>query len=80
MTATMTIRIDSATNTQLKRLSQATQRSKSFLAAEAIREYLAANAWQIQEIRAAIREADAGDFATDAEVKALAEKWNADAD
>jgi predicted transcriptional regulator len=35
--------------------------------------------WQIQDIKAAIAEADAGDFATDAEVKAVMEKWNDDA-
>ena len=35
--------------------------------------------WQIQDIKAAIAEADAGDFATDAEVKAVIDKWNDDA-
>ena len=57
-------------------LSAATNRSKSFLAAEAIREYVAMNEWQIQEIRAAVAEADAGDFASDAEVKAVMDKWD----
>jgi predicted transcriptional regulator len=35
--------------------------------------------WQIEDIKAAIAEADAGDFATDAEVKAVMDKWNDDA-
>jgi RHH-type rel operon transcriptional repressor/antitoxin RelB len=34
------------------------------------------NECQIREIQAAIKEADAGDFATDAEVKAAMDKWN----
>jgi len=72
----MTIRIEAAVKNRLDRLSAATKRSKSFLAAEAIREYVAMNEWQIQEIRAAIKEADAGDFASDAEVKAAMDKWD----
>jgi predicted transcriptional regulator len=31
----------------------------------------------MQEIETAIKEADAGDFATDAEVNAVMDKWNA---
>jgi predicted transcriptional regulator len=33
--------------------------------------------WQIEQTRAALREADAGDFAADEEVAALARKWEA---
>jgi RHH-type transcriptional regulator, rel operon repressor / antitoxin RelB len=80
MTTTMTIRLESAVKQRLDRLSTATKRSKSFLAAEAIREYVSINEWQIQEIRAAIAEADAGDFASDAEVKAVMEKWDGHTD
>jgi hypothetical protein len=36
------------------------------------------NEWQIQEIHTAITEADAGDFATDAEVQVIMDKWNVD--
>jgi RHH-type rel operon transcriptional repressor/antitoxin RelB len=80
MSTTMTIRLEPAVKDRLDRLSEATHRSKSFLAAEAIREYVETNEWQIQEIRAALAEADAGDFATDDDVKALTDKWDADAD
>jgi predicted transcriptional regulator len=76
MTTTMTIRLESADKKRLDRLAAATKRSKSFLAAEAIREYVSINEWQIQEIKAAITEADAGDFASDAEVKAVMDKWD----
>jgi RHH-type transcriptional regulator, rel operon repressor / antitoxin RelB len=77
---TMTIRLESAVKDRLDRLSAATHRSKSFLAAEAIREYVETNEWQIQEIHAALAEANAGDFATDAAVKAVLDKWNGHAD
>lgn len=72
----MTIRLDDGTKDQLDRLAEATKRSKSFLAAEAIREYIETNEWQIQEIESALAEADSGDFASDSEVKKLTDKWN----
>jgi RHH-type transcriptional regulator, rel operon repressor / antitoxin RelB len=80
MSTTMTIRLESAIKRKLDRLSAATSRSNSFLAAEAIREYVANNEWQVQEIRAAMAEADAGDFASDAAVKAALSKWDRGAD
>ena len=75
MSTTLTIRIDPEVKDRLDRLAEATQRSKSFLAAEAIRSFVDTNEWQISEVRAALKEADAGDFATDKEVAALARKW-----
>jgi predicted transcriptional regulator len=71
----LTLRLDSDLKKQLEKLAQSTHRSKSFLAAEAIREYVAINAWQIQEIKKAIREADQGDFASDHEVQKVMNKW-----
>ena len=75
MSTTMTVRIGDDIKDRLDVLAEATQRSKSFLAAEAIRAYLELNEWQIDQIRAALSEADAGDFASDKEVRALARKW-----
>jgi RHH-type transcriptional regulator, rel operon repressor / antitoxin RelB len=75
MSTTMTLRLEDDVKSRLDNLAQATQRSKSYLAAEAIREYVDSNEWQVREIHAAIREADAGVFATDADVAALARKW-----
>lgn len=71
----LTLRLDSDLKKQLEKLAQSTQRSKSFLAAEAIREYVAVNEWQIQEIKKAIKEADQGDFASDHEVQKVMNKW-----
>ena len=79
MSTTMTIRIEEDMKARLDRLADSTSRSKSFLAAEAIREFIETNEWQIAEVRAAMNEADASDFADDADVAALAAKWDASA-
>jgi RHH-type transcriptional regulator, rel operon repressor / antitoxin RelB len=79
MSTTMTIRIEDDVKERLDRLAESTQRSKSFLAAEAIREFVENNEWQIAEIRAALKEANTGDFASEKEVEALAEKWKVNA-
>ena len=79
MSTTMTIRLDDDLKEQLDRLAAVTQRSKSFLAAEAIREFIELNEWQVQEIQQAIKEADAGEFANESEVKQTFAKWGVDA-
>jgi RHH-type transcriptional regulator, rel operon repressor / antitoxin RelB len=79
MSTTMTVRLEEDVKDRLDLLAEATQRSKSFLAAEAIREFIENNEWQIAEIKAAIKEADAGDFASDKEVAALGKKWKVNA-
>ena len=77
---TMTIRLEAEMKTRLDKLSKVTQRSKSFLAAEAVREFIELNEWQIQELKAAIKEADNNEFASDEDVEALFAKWGANAD
>lgn len=79
MSTTMTIRLDDDVKDRLDRLAESTERSKSFLAAEAIREFVESNEWQIAETRAAIAEADAGDFASAKEVAAVAKRWKVNA-
>lgn len=79
MSTTMTIRIEDEVKDRLERLAASTHRSKSFLAAEAIREYVAGNEWQIAEVKAALKEAAAGDSASDADLTALARKWKVNA-
>jgi RHH-type rel operon transcriptional repressor/antitoxin RelB len=79
MSTTMTVRLNDDVKDRLEALAGATQRSKSFLAAEAIRAYVETNEWHIGEIQAALKEAEAGDFAADKDVAALAKKWKANA-
>ena len=71
----LTLRLNAETKSKLDKLANATHRTKSFLAAEAINRYLDIEAWQIAEIEQAIKEADAGDFASDAQVAKIAEKY-----
>ncbi len=73
-TATLTLRISVEVRDQLDRLADATHRTKSYLAGEALRQYLDLEAWQVGEIQQAIKEADAGDFASDEEVAAIVRK------
>ena len=75
MSTTMTVRLDDDVKDRLDHLAEATNRSKSYLAAEAIRSFVEINEWQVQETKAALAEAKAGDLATDKEVQALAKKW-----
>jgi predicted transcriptional regulator len=72
----VTVRLDEALKGRLEALARGTKRSKSFLAAEAIAQYLEREAWQIEETQKALQEADAGDFASEAEVDAVFSKWS----
>jgi predicted transcriptional regulator len=79
MSTTITIRIEDEVRQRLDQLAESTQRSKSYLAAQAIREFVESNEWQVAEIHAALKEADAGDFATDADLAQVQSRWKADA-
>jgi predicted transcriptional regulator len=71
----LTLRVSNKTKTKLNKLAEATQRSKSYLAAEAIERYLEVEAWQIKEIQQAIKEANIGDFVRDDEFKEITKKY-----
>lgn len=74
-TSLVTLRLDPLLKKRLEKLSRAMSRSRSFVAAEAIREYVSLNNWQIEETKKAIAEADAGDFASEVEVERTLKKW-----
>jgi predicted transcriptional regulator len=65
----LTLRLEAKLKNQLDRLSKSMNRSRSFVAAQAIQEYVSVNEWQINEIKKGLAEADAGDFATDEEMQ-----------
>jgi RHH-type rel operon transcriptional repressor/antitoxin RelB len=65
----LTLRLDAKLKSQLDRLSKSMNRSRSFVAAQAIQEYVSVNEWQIAEIKKGLAEADAGDFATEEEMQ-----------
>ena len=65
----LTLRLDAKLKHKLDRLSKSMNRSRSFVAAQAIQEYVSVNEWQINEIKKGLAEADAGDFATEEEMQ-----------
>jgi len=58
LTNTLSIRIRPKTGEQLSKLANATGRTKSFLAAEAIESYLKIQSWQIKAIESAVKKAN----------------------
>lgn len=60
---------------QLEKLAQATGRNESAIAVAALREYVEAESWQIQDIEDSIAEADRGEFATAGEVNSFFAKY-----
>ncbi len=75
-TEILTIRISRRLKRRLERLAHANRRSKSYVAVEAIEHFLDLNEAQLADVRRAVKEANAGDFASDAEVGALFAKWS----
>jgi RHH-type transcriptional regulator, rel operon repressor / antitoxin RelB len=65
----LTLRLAPKLKNQLDRLSKSMNRSRSFVAAQAIQEFVSVNEWQINEIKKGLAEADAGDFATAEEMR-----------
>lgn len=78
--ASMSMRLPDELVDQLNDLAEATGRTKTFLAVQAIKEFVGQQSWQISEIKKGLAEADAGDFATDEELEALKAKWSRNAD
>ena len=71
MTAAFTIRLDDEMLAKLDALAAETDRSRSWIAARAIQDYVELNAWQIDQIKAGMAEADRGEFATEVELDAI---------
>ena len=72
---TINVRLPEALYNQIEELAKATARTKSFLAIDALTNYVQNESWQIRDIQEGIKEADAGEFATDEQVKAVFSKY-----
>jgi predicted transcriptional regulator len=72
---TFTVRVDSAAKKRLEKLAKSTGRSRSFLAAEAINEYLDVNEWQVAGIKKAIASLDRGEGVLHDQVKDWVKSW-----
>jgi len=54
MSTTMTLRLDDETSERLSNLASATDRSKAYLAMQALKLFLENNEWQVLEIKQAV--------------------------
>jgi RHH-type transcriptional regulator, rel operon repressor / antitoxin RelB len=72
---TFTVRVDAAAKKRLERLAKNTGRSRSFLAAEAINEYLDVNEWQVAGVKQAMASLDRGEGVPHEQVKDWIASW-----
>jgi predicted transcriptional regulator len=74
---TFTLRVDPAVKKRLEKLAKNTGRSRSYLAAEAINEYLDVNEWQVAGIKQAIASLDRAEGIAHQDVKDWVASWGA---
>jgi RHH-type transcriptional regulator, rel operon repressor / antitoxin RelB len=72
---TISFRLDAKKRQALDVLAQAQDRDRTYVLNEAIDAYLDVHQWQLEHIQEGIRQADAGDFASDAAVAAAFSRW-----
>ena len=72
---TVSVRIDPSSKKRLEKLAKNTGRSRSFLAAEAINEYLDLNEWQVGGIQKAMVSLDQGEGVAHDRVKEWVSSW-----
>jgi predicted transcriptional regulator len=73
--ATFTVRVDASVKKRLEKLAKSTGRSRSFLAAEAIGEFVEINEWQIAGIKEAMASMDRGEGVAHDDVKQWVRSW-----
>jgi RHH-type transcriptional regulator, rel operon repressor / antitoxin RelB len=74
-TGTFSVRLDRATKAKLEKLAKSTGRSRAYLAATAIEEYLDINEWQVAGIVGAIASLDRGKGIPHERVKDWVASW-----
>ena len=74
-TKTINVRLPESLYNQIEALAKATARTKSFLTIDALTSYVQSESWQIRDIHEGLKEADAGEFASDEQVKAVFDKY-----
>jgi RHH-type transcriptional regulator, rel operon repressor / antitoxin RelB len=74
----VTIRLNKNTKTKLEQLAKSTNRSRNFLASEAIDEYVAVNEWQIAGIKKGLRDLATGKSVSHDKVSAWVDSLGTD--
>jgi predicted transcriptional regulator len=72
---TFAIRIEPGVKKRLEKLAKSTGRSRSYLAAEALNEYLDVNEWQVEGIEKAVASLDRGAGISHEDVKEWPNSW-----
>ncbi|WP_246676894.1 CopG family ribbon-helix-helix protein [Mesorhizobium sp. B2-4-15] len=60
---------------RLDQLAEKLDRSRSYMAAQAIEDFVARQEWQLAEIQAGLAEAERGEFASELELAAVIGKY-----
>jgi len=71
----ISVRVSDDVAKRLAELADATDRSKSYLAAQALEEFIALQEWQVKAIRQGIRQADTGKLVEHKEALKVLGKW-----
>ena len=69
MRETITISVESSTRTAIDEIAVAERRSVEDLLGEALDNFVAVRRWQFEHLKEGLRQAEAGEFATDAEME-----------
>ncbi len=72
---TVSFRLDSRKVTTLDTLAEALDRDRSYLLTEAVTAYLDVQQWHVNQIKAGIRQADAGELIDHAQVRKRLAIW-----
>ncbi len=73
--ATITFRLDKEKSEALDAIAEQNMRDRSFVLNEAVNAYLDAHQWQIEHIKKGLRQAQAGQFASEKEVRKSFARW-----
>lgn len=74
-TALISVRVSKDVAKRLADLANATDRSKSYVAGQAIEEFLTLQEWQVKAIRQGVAEANAGKLAPHTEAVKRLKRW-----
>jgi len=72
---TFTVRVETKVKKRLEKLAKSTGRSRSYLAAEALTEYLDVNEWQVAGVKRAAASLDRGEGIAHNEIKDWVNSW-----
>ena len=75
MPGALNIRLEDDTLAALDRLAEKTERSRNWLVARAVEDYVALNVWQIAKIETGLAAAERGHFADDQQIARVRSKF-----